>query len=209
MTFHTHALLIPCSVLEPLPCPQEVPNSLSPLHNATPTLALVPAPLLQSASTDPKPSHSVQLYSMRSHTYVHSLSFNSPVLSLTCSRRLIAVALDAQIHVFNATTLQHTFSAVTYAVLTAMQSVKADASQARVTSPLALGSAWLAYASNQASPDIYYTSVCDYLLTTSETSWIAITHSSYCNTGPPPQPTPLPCLSCDPLAAAPPCPHAL
>lgn len=118
---------------------------------------------------------------MRSHTYVHSLSFNSPVLSLTCSRRLIAVALDAQIHAFDATTLQHIFSAVTYAVSAAMQSVKADAGQARVTSPMALGSAWLAYASNQASPDISHTSVEDYPLNTSETSRVAVTHSSYFN----------------------------
>lgn len=165
MVMDTHAVLITCSVLEPIPCSYEAPNSLSPLHNATPVLALVPAPVLQSASTDTKSSHSVQLYSMRSHTYVHSLSFNSPVLSLKCSRRLIAVALDAQIHAFDATTLQHTFSAVTYAVSAAMQSVKGDAGQAKVTSPMALGSAWLAYASNQASPDIYHTPVSTATLT--------------------------------------------
>lgn len=141
-------------MLEALPCSAQAPTSLSPLHNATPVLAVVPAPFLQPASTDAKPGHRVQLYSMRSHTYVHSLSFNSPVLSLKCSCRLIVVALDAQIHAFDAVTLQHTFSAVTYAVSAAMQTVKADAGQARTTSPMALGSAWLAYASNQASTDL-------------------------------------------------------
>ena len=144
----------PCSILEPLPCSDQAPTSLSPLHNATPVLALVPEPILRLASTDTKPGYSVQLYSMHSHTYVHSLSFNSPVLSLRCSRRLIVVALDAQIHAFDATTLQHTFSAVTYAVSAAMQTVKADAGQAKTTTPMALGSAWLAYASNQASLDL-------------------------------------------------------
>lgn len=144
----------PCSILEPVSCSDQAPTSLSPLHNATPVLALVPAPILQPATTDTKPGHSVQMYSMRSHTYMHSLSFNSPVLSLRCSRRLIVVALDAQIHAFDAVSLQHTFSAVTYAVSAAMQTVKADAGHAKTTSPMALGSAWLAYASNQASPDL-------------------------------------------------------
>lgn len=141
--------------MEPLPCSEEPPTPLSPLHDATPVVVLVPASEpASSPSTDSKPAHSVQLYSMRSHTYVHSLSFNSQVLSLKCSRRLIVVALDAQIHAFDATSLQHTFSAVTYAVSAAMHTVKTEGVQARGSSPLALGSAWLAYASNQASPHL-------------------------------------------------------
>ena len=141
--------------MEPLPCCEEPPTSLSPLHNTTPVLALVPASdPASSPATDSKPAHSVQLYSIRSHTYVHSLTFNSQVLSLKCSRRLIVVALDAQIHAFDATSLQHTFSAVTYAVSAAMHAVKAEGVQSGGSSPLALGSAWLAYASNQASHDL-------------------------------------------------------
>ena len=73
------------------------------------------------------------------------------MLSLKCSPRLIVVALDAQIHAFDAASLQHTFSAVTYSVSAALQTVKADSHQAGATAPMALGSAWLAYASNQAS----------------------------------------------------------
>ena len=92
---------------------------------------------------------------MHSHTYVHSLTFNSRVLSLKCSPRLVVVALDAQIHAFDAATLQHTFSAVTYSVSAALQTVKADSYQAGAMAPIALGSAWLAYASNQASQSFY------------------------------------------------------
>ena len=92
---------------------------------------------------------------MHSHTYVHSLTFNSRVLSLKCSPRLVVVALDAQIHAFDAATLQHTFSAVTYSVSAALQTVKADSYQTGAMAPIALGSAWLAYASNQASQSFY------------------------------------------------------
>lgn len=148
----SHYTAASCSIMEPLPCSEDPPTPLSPLHDATPVLALVPAlEPVSTSSTDSKPAHSVQLYSMRSHTYVHSLTFNSQVLSLKCSCRFIVVALDAQIHAFDATSLQHTFSAVTYAVSAAMHTVKTEGTQARGSSPLALGSAWLAYASNQAS----------------------------------------------------------
>ena len=98
---------------------------------------------------------------MRSHTYVPSVTNTSQVLSLKCSRRLIVVALDAQIHAFDATSLQHTFSAVTYAVSAAMHAVKAEGVLSGGSSPLALRSAWLAYASNQASQD-RVSSVCNY-----------------------------------------------
>ena len=91
---------------------------------------------------------------MQSHTYLHTLSFNSRVLSLKCSQRLLVVALDAQIHAFDTDTLQHTFSAVTHSVSAALRTVKADACQAWAAAPMALGSAWLAYASNQASQDL-------------------------------------------------------
>lgn len=91
------------------------------------------------------------LYSMHSHAYVHTLSFSSRVQSLKCSRRFIVVAMDAQIHAFDVATLQQTFSVVTYSVAAAMQSSKGDSSPAEHTAPIALGSAWLAYASNQAS----------------------------------------------------------
>lgn len=143
-----------CSLLEVVPWPHKQPDPSSALRNAWPVLAVAPAagcdPATSSSST-PTSDHCVQLYSMQSHTYVHSLSFNSKVLSLRCSPRLIVVALNAQIHAFDATTLQHTFSAVTYSVSAALQNVKGDSYQAGVTAPMALGSAWLAYASNQAS----------------------------------------------------------
>ena len=103
-----------------------------------------------ASATVSESGHRVQLYSMQSHTYVHTLTFNSKVLSLRCSCHFLVVALDAQIHAFDATTWQHTFSAVTYSVFAAMRTVKAESSHNIASSPMALGSAWLAYASNQA-----------------------------------------------------------
>ena len=143
-----------CSFLAPLPWPQQPPIPSSPLCNAWPVLAIVPSPTADSAITShsgTSSNHCVQLYSLQSHSYLHSLSFNSRVLSLICSPRLIVVALDAQIHAFDTANLQHTFSAVTYSVSAALQTVKADSHQSGSTAPMALGTAWLAYASNQAS----------------------------------------------------------
>ncbi len=56
----------------------------------------------------------VHLYSLRNQAYVYSLKFNSRVLGLRCSPRLLVAALDAQLHAFDATSLSHVFSAVTY-----------------------------------------------------------------------------------------------
>lgn len=94
---------------------------------------------------------SVQLYSMRSHSYVHALTFKTQILGLKCSTRLLVVALDSQIHAYDAITLQHTFSAVTYSVSAALSTWASDVTTAGLPAPMALGSAWLAYASNQAS----------------------------------------------------------
>ncbi|DBB01086.1 TPA: hypothetical protein ACH3X1_000979 [Trebouxia sp. C0004] len=141
------------SLLAPLPWPQQPPRPSSPLCSAWPVLAIVPSPTADSAATSHSSmssNHCVQLYSLQSHSYLHSLSFNSRVLSLKCSPRLIVVALDAQIHAFDTANLQHTFSAVTYSMSAALQTVKADSHHSGSTAPLALGTAWLAYASNQA-----------------------------------------------------------
>ncbi len=143
-----------CSFLAPLPWPQQPTIPSSPLCNAWPVLAIVPSPTADSATTSHSSrssNHCVQLYSLQSHSYLHSLGFNSRVLSLKCSPRLVVVALDAQIHAFDTANLQHTFSAVTYSMSAALQTVKADSHHSGSTAPMALGTAWLAYASNQAS----------------------------------------------------------
>lgn len=142
-----------CSFLASLPWPQQPPRPSSPSCNAWPVLAIVPSPTADSATpshSSTSSSHCVQLYSLQSHSYLHSLSFSSRVLSLKCSPRLIVVALDAQIHAFDTANLQHTFSAVTYSMSAALQTVKAESHHSGST-PMALGTAWLAYASNQAS----------------------------------------------------------
>ncbi|DBA69654.1 TPA: hypothetical protein ACH3X2_012712 [Trebouxia sp. C0005] len=140
------------SFLASLPWPQQPPRPSSPSCNAWPVLAIVPSPTADSATpshSSTSSSHCVQLYSLQSHSYLHSLSFSSRVLSLKCSPRLIVVALDAQIHAFDTANLQHTFSAVTYSMSAALQTVKAESHHSGST-PMALGTAWLAYASNQA-----------------------------------------------------------
>jgi hypothetical protein len=39
----------------------------------------------------------VRMYSLQSHAYVHGLRFRTPVLGVQASRRLVAVALSAQV----------------------------------------------------------------------------------------------------------------
>ncbi|KAL4447710.1 hypothetical protein ABPG75_004929 [Micractinium tetrahymenae] len=58
--------------------------------------------------------HILQLYSLRSHGYVRSLSFGGEVLGVQASGRLLVVALRGQLQAFDARTLQHTFSCLTY-----------------------------------------------------------------------------------------------
>ncbi|KAI7838484.1 hypothetical protein COHA_007747 [Chlorella ohadii] len=58
--------------------------------------------------------HLVQLYSLRSHGFCRTLSFSSEVLGLQASGRLLVVALRGQLQAFDAATLQHTFSCLTY-----------------------------------------------------------------------------------------------
>lgn len=145
-----------CSFMEPVPIPC-VPSGVT-------TAVLASWPILAAALASPdthqtadidsaqNPQHSVQLYSLSSHSYLQPLTFKSAILGLKCSSRLIVVALDAQIHAYDSLTLQHTFSAVTYAVSAVLSSLSSETAKGTLSTPLALGSAWLAYASNQASP---------------------------------------------------------
>ena len=92
----------------------------------------------------------VHLYSLRNQAYVYSLKFNSRVLGLRCSARLVVVALDAQLHAFDATSLSHVFSAVTYPAPCTHQLYQSETCAQGTAVALALGSRWLAFASNQA-----------------------------------------------------------
>ena len=96
----------------------------------------------------------MHLYSLRNQAYVYSLKFNSRVLGLRCSPRLLVVALDAQLHAFDATSLSHVFSAVTYPAPCTHQLYQSETCAQGTAVPLALGSRWLAFASNQVAPQV-------------------------------------------------------
>ncbi len=98
------------------------------LGSDRPLLAVVPAaerptplPPLAGGAQGQQPGaplapqqHILQLYSLRSHGFVRSLSFGGEVLDVQASSRLLVVALPGQLQAFDACTLQHTFSCVTY-----------------------------------------------------------------------------------------------
>ncbi|KAK9833606.1 hypothetical protein WJX74_000354 [Apatococcus lobatus] len=110
-------------------------------------------PATEDATAEPPTMHRasgrVHLYSLRNQAYVYSLKFNSRVLGLRCSTRLLVVALDAQLHAFDATSLSHVFSAVTYPAPCTHQLYQSETCAQGTAVALALGSRWLAFASNQ------------------------------------------------------------
>ena len=83
---------------------------------------MVPVPELSAGSAaGPSAAGAVQqqqynllLYSLRSHGYVRCLTFSSEVLGVQASGRLLVVALRGQLQAFDACSLQHTFSCLTY-----------------------------------------------------------------------------------------------
>ncbi|KAK8712370.1 hypothetical protein V6N13_147610 [Hibiscus sabdariffa] len=82
----------------------------------------------------------VQFYSLRSHSYIHELKFRSVVYSVRSSSRIVAIALAAQIHCFDVTTLEKEYTIVTNPIVTAC-----PGSGAVGYGPLAVGPRWLAY----------------------------------------------------------------
>ncbi|KAF3533544.1 hypothetical protein DY000_02040829 [Brassica cretica] len=85
----------------------------------------------------------VRFYSLRSHNYVHVLRFRSTVYMVRCSPRIVAVGLGSQIYCFDALTLENKFSVLSYPVPhLGNQGVNVG------YGPMAVGSRWLAYASN-------------------------------------------------------------
>jgi hypothetical protein len=85
--------------LDAVPQPKEADCPQSPLYHERPCLAVIPAEV--SASSVPHDQQDVnglvQFYSFPSNTIVHSLTFQSRVLSLRTSKRIIVVAVDAQV----------------------------------------------------------------------------------------------------------------
>ncbi|KAI3424996.1 hypothetical protein D9Q98_008377 [Chlorella vulgaris] len=98
------------------------------LQGDRPLLAVVPArdePALPSAAVGGSggdaavqqqyaQQYSVLLYSLRSQGYVRTLGFSGEVLGVQASSRLLVVSLRGQLQAFDALTLQHTFSCLTY-----------------------------------------------------------------------------------------------
>ncbi|KAJ6727964.1 AUTOPHAGY-RELATED PROTEIN 18F [Salix koriyanagi] len=85
----------------------------------------------------------VRFYSLRSQSYVHVLKFRSAVYSVRCSSRIVAISQSAQVHCFNATTLQRE-----YTILTNPMVMGSPGSGGLGYGPLAVGPRWLAYSAS-------------------------------------------------------------
>ncbi|KAL5221686.1 hypothetical protein ABZP36_026399 [Zizania latifolia] len=77
----------------------------------------------------------LRFYSLRVHDYVHTLKFRSTVYSIRCSPRVVAVSQAAQIHCFDAATLEREYTILTSPIVSPISSY----------GPLALGPRWIAY----------------------------------------------------------------
>ncbi|XP_071717642.1 autophagy-related protein 18g-like isoform X2 [Rutidosis leptorrhynchoides] len=89
----------------------------------------------------------VLFYSLKSNCYVKALRFRSTVFMVRCSPLIVAVGLENEIHCIDAITLENKFTIPTYPVPRS-----GDQGIVGVNfgyGPLAIGSRWLAYASNK------------------------------------------------------------
>lgn len=82
----------------------------------------------------------VRFYSLRSQSYIRVLKFRSVVYSVRCSSRIVAISQAAQIHCFDATTLERE-----YTILTNPIGMGYPGSGGIGYGPLAVGPRWLAY----------------------------------------------------------------
>ncbi|XP_074319463.1 autophagy-related protein 18f isoform X2 [Silene latifolia] len=82
----------------------------------------------------------VRFYSLASRSDVRMLKFRSAVYSVRCSSRVIAITQSAQVHCFNAATLEREYTILTNPIVTTN-----PGSEGVGYGPLALGPRWLAY----------------------------------------------------------------
>ncbi|KAD5507672.1 hypothetical protein R6Q59_031540 [Mikania micrantha] len=82
----------------------------------------------------------VWFYSLKSQCYVKELKFRSPVYSLRCSSRLVAVLQAAQVHCFDAATLEREYTILTNPIVASFSKFENIG-----LGPLALGPRWIAY----------------------------------------------------------------
>ncbi|KAJ0246187.1 BCAS3 domain-containing protein [Hirschfeldia incana] len=86
------------------------------------------------------PTH-VNVYSLKSNSYVHTLKFQSVIYTIRCSSRIVAVLQADQIHCFDAKTLAQECSIVTNSI--------AYGSLGVGYGPLAVGPRWIAYSGSR------------------------------------------------------------
>lgn len=95
----------PVACLRVLPHPIAPEPEDSPLAGARPLLAVVAGgegfrgfdQAEEGGEGEGGARSAVRMYSLQSHAYVHALRFRTPVLGVQASRRLVAVALSAQV----------------------------------------------------------------------------------------------------------------
>ncbi|XP_031265449.1 autophagy-related protein 18f [Pistacia vera] len=82
----------------------------------------------------------VRFYSLKSQSYVHVLKFRSAIYAVRSSSRVVAICQAAQIHCFDAATLE-----IEYAILTNPIGTGYPTTGGIGIGPLAVGPRWLAY----------------------------------------------------------------
>ncbi|XP_076959715.1 autophagy-related protein 18f-like [Bidens hawaiensis] len=91
----------------------------------------------------------VWFYSFKSRSYIKELKFRSVVYSVRCSSRVVAVLQAAQIHCFDAATLEREYTILTNPVATSSSRFESIG-----LGPLAMGPRWMAYSGSMvASPN--------------------------------------------------------
>ncbi|CAG7892535.1 unnamed protein product [Brassica rapa] len=86
------------------------------------------------------PTH-VNVYSLKSNSYVHKLKFESVIYTIRCSSRIVAVLQSDQIHCFDAKTLVEEYNIHTNSI--------AYGSLGVGYGPLAVGPRWIAYSGSR------------------------------------------------------------
>jgi hypothetical protein len=127
----------------PIKCARVLPEPLvadidgCPLFGKRPVLALASA---SESATSKWPNSMVKLFSVARNEYINQLRFKSRVLQVACNRRVFVVALQNHLYAFDATRMDKVLSLSTFPCPTKTHAV------------LALGSRWLAYASDEPLP---------------------------------------------------------
>lgn len=127
----------------PIKCARVLAEPLVPDVEGCPLFGKRPALALASASESPTskwPNSMVKLFSVPRNEFINQLRFKSRVLQVACNRRVFVVALQNHLYAFDATRMDKVLSLSTFPSPTKSHAV------------MALGSRWLAYASDEPLP---------------------------------------------------------